>query len=72
MQDTLFANLVNRQHELRVHSFDSKLTEEELVDYAFGLDDKLAVLCKSFSVRFVKDVLGRWAAIANDTKDEKW
>lgn len=34
MQDAFFANLVNRQHKLRVHGFDSEPTEEELVDYA--------------------------------------
>lgn len=72
MQDAFFANLVNRQHELRVHGFDSEPTGEELVDYAFGLDDKLAVLCESFGVRLVQDVRGRWTVVANDAKGEKW
>ena len=47
-------------------------TDEELVDYAFGLDDKLAVLCESFGVKLVQDVRGRWTVIANDEKGEKW
>lgn len=72
MQDAFFANLANRQRELRAHGFDTEPTEEELVDYAFGLDDKLAVLCESFGVRLVQDAHGRWTVIANDTKGEKW
>lgn len=72
MQDAFFANIINRQRELMAHGFDSEPTEEELVDYAFGLDDKLSVLCESFGVRLVQDVRGRWSVIANDTKGEKW
>lgn len=72
MQDAFFANLVNRQHKLRAHGFDSEPTEEELVDYAFGLDDKLAVLCKSFGVRLVQDVCGRWTVVANDAEGARW
>ena len=72
MQDAFFANLANRQRELRAHGFDTEPTEEELVDYAFGLDDKLAVLCESFAVRLVQDAHGRWTVIANDAKGEKW
>lgn len=72
MQNTFFANLINRQRELRVHGFDSEPTGEELVDYAFGLDDKLAVLCESFGVRLVQDARGRWTVIANNAKGEKW
>lgn len=72
MQDVFFASLVNRQHKLRDHGFDSEPTDEELVDYAFGLDDKLAVLCESFGVKLVQDVRGRWTVIANDEKGKKW
>lgn len=72
MQNTFFANLINRQREFRVHGFDSEPTGEELVDYAFGLDDKLAVLCESFGVRLVQDARGRWTVIANNAKGEKW
>lgn len=72
MQDTFFANLISRQRELKAHGFDSEPTEEELVDYAFGLDDKLSVLCESFGVRLVQDVRGRWTVIANDAKGKKW
>lgn len=72
MQDAFFANLANRQRELRAHGFDTEPTEEELVDYAFGLDDKLAVLCESFGVRLVQDAHGKWTVIANDAKGEKW
>lgn len=72
MQDAFFANLANRQRELRAHGLDTEPTEEELVDYAFGLDDKLAVLCESFGVRLVQDAHGRWTVIANDAKGEKW
>lgn len=72
MQDAFFANLANLQRELRVHGFDTEPAEEELVDYAFGLDDKLAVLCESFGVRLVQDAHGRWTVIANDAKGEKW
>ena len=72
MQDAFFASLVNHQHKLRAHGFDSEPTDEELVDYAFGLDDKLAVLCESFGVKLVQDVRGRWTVIANDEKGEKW
>lgn len=72
MQDAFFANLANRQRELRAHGFDTEPTEEELVDYAFGLDDELAVLCESFGVRLVQDAHGRWTVIANDAKGEKW
>lgn len=72
MQDAFFANLINRQRELRAHGFDSEPTEEELVDYALGLDDKLAVLCESFGVRLVQDARGRWTVIVNDAKGEKW
>ena len=53
-------------------SFDSEPTEEELVDYALGLDDKLAVLCESFGVRLVQDARGKWTVIVNDAKGEKW
>lgn len=45
MQDAFFANLINHQRKLRAHGFDSEPTGEELVDYALGLDDKLAVKC---------------------------
>lgn len=72
MQDAFFANLANLQRELRAHSFDTEPAEEELVDYAFGLNDKLAVLCESFGVRLVQDAHGRWTVIANDAKGEKW
>lgn len=72
MQDAFFASLVNRQHKPRAHGFDSEPTDEELVDYAFGSDDKLAVLCESFGVKLVQDVRGRWTVIANDEKGEKW
>lgn len=72
MQDAFFANLINRQRELRARSFDSEPTEEELVDYALGLDDKLAVLCGSFDVRLVQDARGKWTVIVNDAKGEKW
>lgn len=72
MQNVFFVSLVNRQHKLRAHGFDSEPTDEELVDYAFGLDDKLAVLCESFGVKLVQDVRGRWTVIANDEKGEKW
>lgn len=72
MQDAFFANLINRQRELRAHGIDSEPTGEELVDYALGLDDKLAVLCESFSVRLVQDARGRWTVIVNDAKGEKW
>ena len=72
MQDAFFVNLINRQRELRAHGFDSEPTKEELVDYALGLDDKLAVLCESFVVRRVQDARGRWTVIADDAKGEKW
>lgn len=72
MQDAFFANLINRQRELRAHGFDFEPTEEELVDYALGLDDKLAILCESFGVRFVQDARGKCAVIVNDAKGEKW
>ena len=72
MQDAFFANLIQRQRELRTHGFDSEPTEEELVDYALGLDDKLAVLCEFFGVKLVQDVRGRGTVIANDKKGEKW
>lgn len=72
MQDAFFASLVNRQHTLRAHSFDSEPTDEELVYYAFGLDDKLAVLCESFGVKIVQDVRDRRTVIASDEKGEKW
>ena len=72
MQDAFFASLVNHQHKLRAHGFVSEPTEEELVDYALGLDDELAILCESFSVRLVQDVRGRWMVIVNDAKGEKW
>lgn len=72
MQEAFFASLINRQRELRAHGFDAEPTEEELVDYAFGLDDKLAVLCESFEVRLVQDIRGRWTVISNDAKGEKW
>lgn len=68
MRDAYFASLFNRQRELKVHGFDSEPTEGELVDYAFGLDGKLAVLCESFGVRLVQDVLCRWTVIANDQR----
>lgn len=72
MQDAFFASLINRQRELRAHGFDAEPTEGELVDYAFGLDDKLSVLCESFEVRLVQDIRGRWTVISNDAKGEKW
>lgn len=72
MQDAFFADLINRQRELKAHGFDAEPTDEELVDYAFGLDDKLAVLCESFGVRLVQDIRGRWTVISNDAKGEKW
>ena len=72
MQNTFFANLINRQRELRVHGLDSEPTDEELADYAFGLDDELAVLCESFGVRLVQDARGRWTVVVNDAKGEKW
>lgn len=72
MQDAYFANLINRQRELKPHGFDAEPTDEELVDYAFGLDDKLAVLCESFGVKLVQDVRGRWTVIACDQKGRQW
>lgn len=72
MQDAFFANPINRQHEPRVHGFDSEPTEEELADCAFGLDDKPAVLCESFGVRPVQDAHGSWTVIANDAKGKRW
>lgn len=72
MQDAFFANLINHQRELRAHGFDSEPTEEELVDYALGLDDKLADPCESFGVRLVQNARGKWTAIVNDAKGEKW
>lgn len=72
MQDAYFASLINRQRELKAHGFDAEPTDEELVDYAFGLDDKLAVLCESFGVRLVQDVRGRWTVIASDQKGRQW
>lgn len=72
MQDAYFANLINRQRELKAYGFDAEPTDEELVDYAFGLDDKLAVLCESFGVKLVQDVRGRWTVIASDQKGRQW
>ena len=72
MNEAYFASLANRQRELKSHGFDAEPSDEELVDYAFGLDDKLSALCNAIGVRLVRDVCGRWVVVTNGAEGARW
>lgn len=59
MREPYFAGILDRQRELRAHGFAAEPTEDELVDYAFNLDDKLSALCESIGVELAQDVRGK-------------
>ena len=57
-----FSRLEERNRMLRTHGFDGEPTDEQLVDYALSLEDRLNVVCAATGVRLYQDVRGRWLA----------
>lgn len=58
-----FAMLEERNRRLREHGFSGEPTDEELLDYALSLEDRLEAVCGALGIRLYQDVRGRWIAV---------
>lgn len=57
-----FTMLEERNRRLREHGFSGESTDEELLDYAISLEDRLEAMCGALGIRLYQDVRGRWFA----------
>lgn len=65
-----FEQLARQQQVLERHGFDHYPSEEELLEYALSLEDRIDKLCEYPNVHLEQDVRGRWHV--EEGKVEEW
>lgn len=69
MRDDYFNRLLEEERELKAHGFDHYPTEDELMRYAFGLEDRLKALCQALGVTVQCDCCGYWHVLRAEDDD---
>lgn len=62
MSSGYFDRFDRQQRELERHGFDRCPSEEELLEYAMSLEDRIDALCDLLGACLEQDVRGRWHA----------
>jgi hypothetical protein len=62
MQSSYFDQIDRQQRTLERHGFDSYPCEEEVLEYAMSLEDRIEALCDYLDAHLEQDVRGRWHA----------
>lgn len=69
LNDSYFSRLAANKRRLESHGLSSCPTQEELVDYAIELSDKIDALCSAYRVAILKDHRGNWRVCRTDDKE---
>ncbi|MDI9590220.1 MAG: hypothetical protein QM302_04160 [Acidobacteriota bacterium] len=70
--DYYFTRLAKEEQWLKKHGFDHYPSDDELLDYAFSIEDRVEALCQHIDIKLAQDVRGRWHAIEREDEDAQW